>query len=671
MNLGKFLSRSNPIKFNRLLGKIKITLRTKFIIAISLIVVVLLLTLIALFAQKKINDQLSQMTETTIVTNDILNASLSVPFAISQYEMVRLQLYRAQIDHSVKVIKKKLRYLNSTIHDQYGIAQLAILNGYFISFFDCIRETEDYLAKGGNNSSTYIDQINKQLDSIQIYTQQLNMAELHYYGSLKNGLDYHIFRIWLYSIYSFIFGGICLGVIIFYLNKTTNTVVKISHLAHNVADGDLSVHSVDTKSDDEISVLVQSFNKMVENLRDFRDNINKNLPLLREQFFRKLADGKIPTPVLSTYLSNLQLKIGGYCTAVIIQLDDYYLATFQLTDEERANFRNEFAQAIGTVLKDDPEIFMYENSPGEFVLCVTGGSTDDSHDLGPLIDKIRSGLAQKYSLTITVGNSKKSVLSFADSYGEAIKALSHKFILGMNRNIFYNDLEKKNQQQQAFPTLVSYEMELINAIKLTAPKLIEEKLNALIDAIKGREGDAQLFLKMIISNIYLQAIQTIQQSNIAIEEVFDNPLTVYQKIISHQTIDGMGRELYEVLISIADLINIRKGQKFYSMIAKAQEYILQNYARGDLSLEEVANRVHVSACYFSLIFKQEVGMTFIDYLVKVRIEKAKELLAVPGSLSYEVAYQVGYNNPTYFSRLFKKHAGISPTEFKNQYSKIK
>jgi AraC-like DNA-binding protein/HAMP domain-containing protein len=627
--------------------------------------VVLLLTLIALFAQKKINEQLSQMTETTIVTNDILNASLSVPFAISQYDMVRLHIYRKQIDHSVTVIKKKLGYLNSTIHDQYGIAQLAILNGYFISFFDCIRETEDYLARGGKDNSTYIDQINKQLDSIQIYTQQLNMAELHYYGKLKNGLDYRIFRIWLYSIYSFIFGGICLCVVFYYLNKTTNAVVNISRLAQNVADGDLSVRSVDSKSDDEISVLAQSFNKMVENLRDFQDS----QPLLREQFFRKLADRKVAASALPAYLNNLQLKIEGYLTAVIIQLDDYYLVTFHLTDEERANFRNEFSQAIGAVLKDNPEIFKYEYNPGEFVLCVTGGfSSDDSSDFGLLINKIRSGLDQKYSVTIAVGNSKNSILSFADSYDEAFKALSHKFILGMNRNIFYKDLERKSQQQ-AFPSLVSYETELIKAIKLSAPKLIEEKLNIFIEEIKGREGDAPLFLKMIISNLYLQALQTIQQSNIEIEEVFDDPLPIYQKIISHQTIDGMGRELLEVLINIADFINIKKGQKFYQMIAKAQEYILQNYGRGDLSLEEVANVVHVSGCYFSLIFKREVGMTFIDYLVKVRIEKAKELLAIPGNLSYEVAYQVGYNNPTYFSRTFKKHTGISPTEFKNQYTK--
>lgn len=641
-------------------------------LAISLIIAILLsATLIALISQKRINDQLSQMTETTIVTNDVLNAALSLPFAISKYDMIRLQLYRDQIDQSVARIKKKLNYLSSAIHDQYGIAQLAILDGYFNNLFEYIRKTEGYLSQGGRDSSPYMEQINKQLNSIQIYTQQLNMAELHYYGSLKKGLDYHTLQTWLFSILSFIFGGLCLGIIIYYINKTANRVVKISHLAHDAADGDLSVAALDTKSDDEISVLAQSFNKMAENLRGFRDNIHENRPLLREHFFRKLADGKIPASVLDTYLINLQLEIRGYCTAVIIQLDDYYLTTFQLSEAERVNFRNEFSQEIGAALKDEPEIYIYENNPGEFVLCVTGASRDGSHEnLDALIAEIRADLNPKYSVTIAVGNGKDAILAFSDSYDEASEALNHKFIIGKNQNIFFKDLGETTRPKQTFPSLVWHEAELVSAVKRADVKLIEQQLNALIEEIRAQGAAAQLYLKMIIGNIYLQALQAIQQVNVTIEEVFVDPLIVYQKIISHQTIDGMGRELFEALISIADFLTIKKGRKYYPMIAKAQEYILQNFSRGDLSLEEVANVVHISPCYFSLIFKQEVGMTFVDYLIKVRIEKAKELLAVPGSLSYEVAYQVGYNNPTYFSRLFKKHAGVSPTEFKNQHDKV-
>ena len=667
------------IQMGHVLRKIKITsFKTKLVLAISVITVILLFAaFVALISQKMITDQLSRMTETTIVTNDILNTALALPYALSKYDMIRLKLFREQIDQSVDLIKDKLQYLQATIHDQYGIAQLALLNRYFDSCFDYVHQIEAQLSRGGKMDRSQVEQLNKRLDSIQTYVQQLDMVELHYYSGLKKRLDYQIGQTWLFSILAFVCGGFCLGFAIKYINKTANTVVEISHLAHNIADGDLSVPTVAVqaaaaRSEDELSVLARSFNKMAENLRDFRDNLHENLPPLREHFFRELAEGKIAAPELPAYRTNLQLELREYCTTVMLQLDDYYLATFNLADEERARFRNEFAQTVAHALKDEPAIFFYENHPGEYVLCVTDESPEQSQaKTGLIIEKIRADLKQQYSVTVAVGNCKASILAFSESYSEAARALSHKFILGRNQNIFFRDLNEQIQQQQTFPSLVQLEAELVSAIKLADIKLIEQRLGALIAEIRARGAAAQLYLKMIIGNIYLQALQTLQQANSTVEEVFDDPLKEYQKIIAHQTIDGMGRELLEVLTSIVEFININKGRKFYQMIAKAQEYLLKNYSRGDLSLEEVANVVHVSSCYFSLIFKQEVGTTFVDYLTKVRIEKAKELLAIPGNLSYEVSYQVGYNNPNYFSTLFKKHVGLSPTEFKNQSAQKK
>jgi two-component system, response regulator YesN len=74
----------------------------------------------------------------------------------------------------------------------------------------------------------------------------------------------------------------------------------------------------------------------------------------------------------------------------------------------------------------------------------------------------------------------------------------------------------------------------------------------------------------------------------------------------------------------------------------------------------------MSACYFSVIFKKETGITYINYLTNIRVEKAKDLLLNSDLKVYEVAYEVGYDNPTYFSTLFKKLTGISPFDYKKQ-----
>ncbi|MCL6585970.1 MAG: response regulator [Anoxybacillus sp.] len=105
-----------------------------------------------------------------------------------------------------------------------------------------------------------------------------------------------------------------------------------------------------------------------------------------------------------------------------------------------------------------------------------------------------------------------------------------------------------------------------------------------------------------------------------------------------------------------------------SMIEQVEVFLHENYHR-DLSLEEVAESVHLTPHYFSKLFKKQTGQTFIDYVTKLRIEKAKELLRDERLNIKEVCYDVGYKDPNYFSRVFKKWTNLTPKEYRQQYSK--
>ena len=87
------------------------------------------------------------------------------------------------------------------------------------------------------------------------------------------------------------------------------------------------------------------------------------------------------------------------------------------------------------------------------------------------------------------------------------------------------------------------------------------------------------------------------------------------------------------------------------------------------NLDVVATHANISPCYFSVLFKKEVGSTFIEYLTNLRINKAKDLLAQGNLRNYEISYHVGYDNPTYFSTLFKRYTGMSPTAYQKMNSK--
>ena len=90
----------------------------------------------------------------------------------------------------------------------------------------------------------------------------------------------------------------------------------------------------------------------------------------------------------------------------------------------------------------------------------------------------------------------------------------------------------------------------------------------------------------------------------------------------------------------------------------------ENYDKEEISLNRVAETASISPNHFSSIFSQEMGTTFIEYLIQKRMERAKHLLRTTALRSSEIAYQVGYRDPHYFSFMFKKTQGMTPSEYR-------
>ncbi|KHF39483.1 response regulator transcription factor [Halalkalibacter okhensis] len=107
-----------------------------------------------------------------------------------------------------------------------------------------------------------------------------------------------------------------------------------------------------------------------------------------------------------------------------------------------------------------------------------------------------------------------------------------------------------------------------------------------------------------------------------------------------------------------------KFQKEKNSVQMIEEYIRKNYQK-DIKLQEIAERFFLSREYISRKFKQEYDETITDYLMKIRIEKAKELLKNPYLKIYEISDSVGYQNDKYFIKVFKKREGITPSEFRH------
>ena len=100
-------------------------------------------------------------------------------------------------------------------------------------------------------------------------------------------------------------------------------------------------------------------------------------------------------------------------------------------------------------------------------------------------------------------------------------------------------------------------------------------------------------------------------------------------------------------------------------IEQALRYMKENY-RKPLKLHEIAASVNLSENYFSYLFSKSTGQSFVNFLHELRVNKAKELLREGSTPWYEVGEKVGFDNPKYFSKIFKKHYGVSPLEYKEK-----
>ena len=115
-----------------------------------------------------------------------------------------------------------------------------------------------------------------------------------------------------------------------------------------------------------------------------------------------------------------------------------------------------------------------------------------------------------------------------------------------------------------------------------------------------------------------------------------------------------------------DMDDVRNHSK-KSLIDKAREYVHRNYKHEDLGLDDVCRELGVSNSYFSGMFKKETGKSFVAYITDYRMERAARMLVETGEKSYIIAQNVGYADPNYFSYVFKRKYGVSPSKYRTEY----
>ncbi|MFC5407191.1 response regulator [Cohnella soli] len=136
-----------------------------------------------------------------------------------------------------------------------------------------------------------------------------------------------------------------------------------------------------------------------------------------------------------------------------------------------------------------------------------------------------------------------------------------------------------------------------------------------------------------------------------------------KKILSYDTLSELMKFLEIRLSEVADRLSCYSEQSVSGWLKKMMHYIDTHYQE-EITLVSLSKHVHMNHAYLCRLIKKETGTNFRELLWQIRIEKAKELLADSETKAFEVAYQVGFKDPSHFSQLFKRFVGVTPTEFR-------
>ena len=142
----------------------------------------------------------------------------------------------------------------------------------------------------------------------------------------------------------------------------------------------------------------------------------------------------------------------------------------------------------------------------------------------------------------------------------------------------------------------------------------------------------------------------------------------HSRVLSQEQYQAMVRLLAifgQHLAIVGNQILVQQQNSEPPAIVRAKQYIAEHQGE-ELSLGEVAKAVDTSTFYFCKLFKKATGLNFTDYVSRVRVEKAKNLLLNPNARVSEVAYEVGFQSLTHFNRVFRKIVGESPTEYRRR-----
>lgn len=403
----------------------------------------------------------------------------------------------------------------------------------------------------------------------------------------------------------------------------------------------------------------------MKNLTKLEDQYEKSLSFLRDKLLFDIIAGFMPSNRIQQACRNLNCDYqSNYYRLGIIEVvhkssigqeqwaEDYSLLHFAMFNIAKELFSDNHDTKV--LLGDQGKLYVV------FTSMLAEGFEKVAFDgLSELLNTIRH--IYKMPLTAGLSSQYQGLDELKYAYEEAMSAMDYSLIEGINRVIVTADIEgvtpMKRQKLEGTMT------EIVACLKVNKTDEAKEHLAMLIEQVKfNRYGLNEI--KTLILALMTRIFDGYNQMCLteAMKETLD--FTLVETLHYLEDFTQVEVQIQETIDRLSgQLLQSRQNDKNH-LVLEAINHIETSYMHADLDIKEMSDHLHVSASYFSRIFKSAKQQTFLEFLTAYRMDKAKALLKSSDLKVYEISTAVGYEDPHYFSYNFRKNVGTTPLKFR-------
>jgi two-component system response regulator YesN len=433
----------------------------------------------------------------------------------------------------------------------------------------------------------------------------------------------------------------------------------------------------------KIRQLIDEEIERMENVHTLQEHYRQSLPVLREVFLAGLVTRKLSKAEILEKADNYNVDLQGIGFLIsVISMDNpgdhgqgaegrtkaQALALQQSLKYSRDNELKLFA-----VLNISEEIInkhglgiVYLHNDQLVLLTISQDSGQEAlmKKTIEVLEEIRQSIEKylKFTVTIGVGTVSKEITDLCYPFKDAVLALDYRLILGNNRVICIGDVETRFVEKLRFDELK--EQALIRCIKVGTLQELKDTIDELFHGIADTQvsfKDYQIYLLEILTAV----LKAAKDSGMELDSVLGADFNPFVEMHRFTDLQEAKNWIVGLCTRMMSSIATDRQYTYKTLVDKAKDYTREHFHDSDISINKVCSHLHISTGYFSGIFKKETKMTFVGYLMNIRMEAAKELLMTTDLKAFEIAEKVGYSEPNYFSFSFRKHFGISPKEYRN------